>query len=85
MISNDPPFNRRQSDNRQPAPGPVLLIEKGLVTGNKNVDPTVFGCLQELPVLQPIPTLIAGRKNLMLAKMVAQAVVKVLVKLYLHG
>jgi|SRR5580700_8666425 hypothetical protein len=61
VVLDDAPFNRGQRYNAQPSPGQVLLILKGLISGNEYLKAVVFGCLQKFAVFKSIPTLYSWR------------------------
>jgi len=42
VVLDDGPVVRRESYNREPPPGKVLLVEKALIAGNKNLKPALF-------------------------------------------
>ncbi len=80
MCLNDPPLDRGQRHNGKFAPGQILLVAKGSISRNEYINPIVFGYLYKVTVPEPIPTFVARRDDLMRAQLLAQSVIKVLVK-----
>ena len=52
MLPDDRQLTGRQRYNRDPPAGEVLLVAERYVTCKKDVDPFVFGCSQQVAVLQ---------------------------------
>ena len=84
ITPENSPFYGGQCHDADVAAPKILFMQKGLVTGQKDLNAVFLGCPQEFAILEPGPAAVANRDNFVRAEVRSQPVRKVFVEQHPH-